>query len=109
MPGPLVAATLGFPNVGVWPALQRSTQNSERGRGRPVRGGLDWNRGWLLVALVLTIGPRLCAQTTSGIFGTITDQQGLAIVGAEVVVRSVATTSETKYITDSEGSYKAVG
>jgi hypothetical protein len=62
------------------------------------------------VALVFfTTGPHTSAQTTSGIFGTITDQQGLAIVGAEVAVRSAATAAETRYITNSEGSYKAVG
>jgi hypothetical protein len=59
--------------------------------------------------LLLAISPNLSAQTTSGIFGTVKDQQGLAIVSAEVVVRSTAIAAETKYITDSEGNYKAVG
>jgi len=59
--------------------------------------------------LLLAISPNLSAQTTSGIFGTVKDQQGLAIVSAEVVVRCAAIAAEAKYITDSEGNYKAVG
>lgn len=61
------------------------------------------------MTLILAIGPCLRAQTASGLFGTVTDQQGLAIAGAEVAVRSAATSAETKYITDSDGSYKAIG
>src|SRR5712664_1337710 len=51
----------------------------------------------------------LRAQVTSGIQGTVTDQQGLPIVGAEVLVRDDAIGAETKTITDSEGNFKVVG
>src|SRR5712692_10276038 len=51
----------------------------------------------------------LGAQVTSGIQGTVTDQQGLPIVGAEVLVRDDAIGAETKTITDSDGNFGAVG
>jgi len=57
--------------------------------------------------LVLTTLP-LVAQTTSEIQGNVTDQQGLPIAGAEVVVRSHATGTESKFITDSDGTYRAL-
>lgn len=57
--------------------------------------------------LVLTALP-LVAQTTSEIQGNVTDQQGLPIVGAEVVVRSHTMGTESKFITDSGGTYRAL-
>src|SRR5712691_8261017 len=51
----------------------------------------------------------LQAQVTSGIGGTVADQQGLPIVGAEVFVRADAIGAETKTITDSDGNFGAVG
>ena len=55
------------------------------------------------------IGSLLQAQVTSGIQGTVTDQQGQPIVGAEVLVRADATGAETKPITDSGGNFGVVG
>ena len=51
----------------------------------------------------------LQAQVTSGIQGTVTDQQGLPIAGAEVLVRAEAIGAETKTITDSVGKFEIVG
>jgi len=53
--------------------------------------------------------PTLQAQVTSAILGTVTDQQGLPIIGAEVVTRGEATGSETKSITDSNGNFAVLG
>jgi hypothetical protein len=62
-----------------------------------------------LVILLLIMSPSLFAQTTSGIFGTVTDQQGLPIAGAEIVTRGDVTGSETKSITDSDGKFAVLG
>ncbi|MCA1837230.1 MAG: carboxypeptidase-like regulatory domain-containing protein [Actinobacteria bacterium] len=45
------------------------------------------------------------SQTTGRIAGTIKDQNGAAIVGAEVTVKSLATGEERKAMTDTEGNY----
>jgi hypothetical protein len=58
--------------------------------------------------LVLATLP-LVAQTTSEIGGTVKDQQGLAITGAEIVVRNEATGAEARLTADREGNYRAVG
>jgi len=76
---------------------------------RAVPSGSFSGRAPLLVVLLLIVGPNLCAQITSGIFGTVTDQQALTIVGAEVVVRSEATGREIRSITDSEGRFAVLG
>jgi len=62
-----------------------------------------------LLTLLLIVSPSLFAQTTSGILGTVTDQQGLPIAGAEIAARSKATGSETKPITDSDGNFALLG
>ena len=62
----------------------------------------------LRFSLLLIVSPVL-AQTTSGIGGQVTDQQGLPIAGAEVLIRADATGTETKVITDSDGNYDDVG
>ena len=51
----------------------------------------------------------LKAQVTSGIQGTVTDQQGQPIVGAEVLVRADATGAGTKSTTDSGGNFGVAG
>ena len=45
------------------------------------------------------------SPTTGRIAGTVKDQNGAIIVGAEVTVTSLATTEERKVTTDTEGSY----
>ena len=57
--------------------------------------------------LMPCIGASTHAQgpTTGRIAGTIKDQNGAVIVGAEVTVVSKATGDEQKVITDREGSY----
>jgi len=49
------------------------------------------------------------AQVTSGIHGTVTDQQGRPIVGAEVRVQADTTGVETNSSTDSDGNFGVVG
>ncbi len=58
--------------------------------------------------LVLATLP-LVAQTTCVIHGTITDQQGLPIAGAEIVVLGASTGTEQRLITDHDGNYRAAG
>ena len=62
-----------------------------------------------LVSLFLFVSSSLYAQTTSGIFGTVADQQGLPIVGAEVTVKDQAAGGETKSITDTDGHFAMLG
>src|SRR5262245_34823856 len=96
MPNPLVAVP---PKPGNLFTLLVCTRSGHRASAQM----------WLLAILILAFGPSLNCQTTSGIFGTVTDQQGLAIAGAEVLVQSAATGAETKFITDSDGGYRAIG
>ena len=49
------------------------------------------------------------AQVTSSIQGTVSDQQGQPIVGAEVRVQADTTGVETKSNTDSDGNFGVVG
>ncbi|HET9788079.1 MAG TPA: carboxypeptidase-like regulatory domain-containing protein, partial [Pyrinomonadaceae bacterium] len=48
------------------------------------------------------------SQTTGRIVGTIKDQNDASIVGAEVTVKSLATSEERKVITDAQGAYAAL-
>src|SRR5437763_7957765 len=45
------------------------------------------------------------SQTTGRVAGTVKDQNGAVIIGAEVTVTSLATTEERKVTTDTEGNY----
>src|SRR5437868_14941722 len=45
------------------------------------------------------------SQTTGRIAGTVKDQNGAVIVGAEVTVTSLATAEVRKVTTDTEGNY----
>src|SRR5437763_11067577 len=45
------------------------------------------------------------SQTTGRVAGTVKDQNGAVIVGAEVTVTSLATAEERKVTTDTEGNY----
>src|SRR5438067_6683681 len=55
------------------------------------------------------LSPSLCAlsqsQTTGRIVGTVKDERGAVIVGAEVTATSLATAEERKVTTDNQGSY----
>ena len=48
------------------------------------------------------------SQTTGRIAGTVKDPNGAIIVGAEVSVKSLATSEERKVITDAQGAYAAL-
>lgn len=58
------------------------------------------------IFLVASVGVSALAQGTNGrIIGTITDEKGAVIAGAEVNVLSKATGNERQVITDDEGNY----
>src|SRR5438309_770880 len=63
----------------------------------------------LLLPFALLLLPSLTAltqtQTTGRIAGTVNDQNGAVIVGAEVTVVSRTTGDERKVTTDAEGNY----
>ena len=63
--------------------------------------------GLAFIFLVGSVGVSALAQgkTTGRIIGTITDEKGAVIAGAEVNVLSKATGSERQSITDDEGNY----
>src|SRR5262245_35670588 len=109
MSSPLVAVPPKPRNLVTRLARTRSADLPGVECDRSVRHRRASRQMWLLAVLILALDPSLNAQTTSGIFGTVTDQQGLAIAGAEVLVQSAATGVETKFITDSEGGYRAIG
>ena len=61
---------------------------------------------WFSCLLVLCpISVFTQSQTTGRIVGTIKDQNGAGIVGAEVTVKSLATTEERNVTTNAEGDY----
>jgi hypothetical protein len=61
---------------------------------------------WVGCLLVLySVSAFSQSQTTGRISGTVNDQHGARIVGAEVTVTSLATAEERKVGTDAEGSY----
>ncbi|MBI4892491.1 MAG: TonB-dependent receptor [Acidobacteria bacterium] len=64
-------------------------------------------RVWNLLLPVIVAAP-LLAQSTSTITGQVTDQSQAAVVGAEVVVRSVETGVEQRTITNQDGYYTVV-
>src|SRR2546430_4426393 len=63
----------------------------------------------LLFLFAYFLSLSICAlgqsQTTGRIVGTVKDQNGAVIVGAEVTVTSLATAEERKATTDTEGNY----
>jgi hypothetical protein len=65
----------------------------------------------ILLVFFFIVGrtPELHAQITSGIQGTVVDQQGLPIIGAEVTIRADGSGAETKLATNSTGDFEAVG
>jgi hypothetical protein len=109
MLSPSFAPRLEFRKL--WPRIvgARSVHASEDQLGRSVHRRAAWAQLCSLLFLVLAAGSQLRAQTTSGVFGTVIDEQGLAITGAEVVVRSAATATATKFVTDSNGNFRVIG
>src|ERR1700693_2944924 len=85
---------------------QLRKNHSDRRKAHRFRGVLATL--WFFIFYAGGISP-LQAQVTSGIQGTVADQQGLPIVGAEVLARADAIGAETKTITDSDGNFGAVG
>ncbi|OLE54521.1 MAG: hypothetical protein AUG51_08005 [Acidobacteria bacterium 13_1_20CM_3_53_8] len=62
-----------------------------------------------LLLFAFFLSPSICAlgqsQTTGRIVGTVKDERGAVIAGAEVTVTSLATAEERKVRTDAEGNY----
>lgn len=75
---------------------------------RPMIGATPWVP---LTAAVLfsCSAPMLFAQASSGVTGTITDNSGAIIPGAEVTITNIATETTQKSIASSSGTYSATG
>jgi hypothetical protein len=69
-------------------------------------------RGWFAAALAMVtlalLPSTALAQSTSGIRGSVTDEQGGAIPGANIVLRNQATGEERATISDRTGLYQIV-
>jgi hypothetical protein len=65
------------------------------------------NRMLILSILLLAFGPRVFAQLgAAGISGAVTDQQGAAVVGADITVKNKATGQMRKTKSDENGIYR---
>src|SRR5436309_15066759 len=62
-----------------------------------------------LVAFVAIAAPLVRAQTTSIIEGTVTDQQGLPIVGADVRIVGAEMGIDRRVLSASDGIYRVPG
>ena len=58
---------------------------------------------WLLISCTSSAFAQ--SQTTGRIAGTVKDERGALVVGAEVTINSKTTAGERRVITDSEGTY----
>jgi hypothetical protein len=78
-----------------------------------IPGRAHWFFGPLAILVVFILQPGeislLQAQVTAAIQGVVTDQQGLPIAGAEIVVRADAVGVEIKTTTAADGSFGVVG
>ncbi|HUO33365.1 MAG TPA: carboxypeptidase regulatory-like domain-containing protein [Candidatus Acidoferrum sp.] len=63
-------------------------------------------RAWGLCILLAFSAPALSAQVSATLSGTVTDQSGAAIAGADVAVRDVETGVVRNATTDPEGRYQ---
>ncbi|HWP42211.1 MAG TPA: carboxypeptidase regulatory-like domain-containing protein [Blastocatellia bacterium] len=72
---------------------------------KPASGVLVFLMVWALLFQYLQV-PRVQAQTTGTIYGTVSDISGAAIVGATVTVKNTATNLTRSIITNAEGSYR---
>jgi outer membrane receptor protein involved in Fe transport len=69
-----------------------------------------WRSASLLCLLAAALlAPKAQGQTTSTIEGAVTDQQGLAVAGAEVQVVGAALAIDRSVTSGSDGAYKVVG
>ncbi len=75
----------------------------------PLRLSAKWSGGALLVLLgliILVTSPRLSAQTTTAaIVGTVTDQSGSVIPGANITVTNTGTGETRKVQSGADGNY----
>jgi outer membrane receptor protein involved in Fe transport len=60
-------------------------------------------------AFLLGFAPSLKAQTTSAVEGTVTDQQGLTVAGAEVHIVNHALGHDRSVSSSADGSYRILG
>jgi len=74
-----------------------------------LRHGVEWRTGVLFVLACVFFAQGVSAQTTSTIEGTVTDQQGLAVAGAEVRVVESALGIDRRVTSGNDGEYKSVG
>jgi len=74
-----------------------------------LRHGVEWRTGVLFVLACVFFAQGVSAQTTSTIEGTVTDQQGLAVAGAEVRVVESALGIDRRVTSANDGEYKSVG
>jgi Carboxypeptidase regulatory-like domain/TonB dependent receptor-like, beta-barrel len=92
------------------PARRRRPSSARATSRSGTRGTLNTSSHILLLLTLclLLVVPAASAQTTSVIEGTVADQHGLAIVGAEIHVRAEGRVDLT-VTTNREGSYRVVG
>ena len=80
--------------------------------GTSVANSQETNRLWLsaflAISLLAFLMPRLHAQATSGIIGTVTDSTGAVVPGASVTATNTATGIVTHGVTSTSGSYTIV-
>ncbi len=63
----------------------------------------------LLLVLATSGAPRLFAQASAGITGTVTDPGGLVVSGATVTIKSIGTGVTATRVTSSAGTYSIIG
>jgi hypothetical protein len=63
---------------------------------------------WMLPVLILIFGVAAFAQTTAKILGTVTDQNGAAVVGAKITVKNTNLAIDRTAETNASGYYEVV-
>jgi hypothetical protein len=72
----------------------------------------SWTFLWRLLCaggLLLAVATELMAQTTSVVQGTVTDQQGLEIAGAEVHIGNPSFAIDRRVLSGADGTYRVFG
>jgi hypothetical protein len=90
--------------MGTWTCLSWESldwQNVLRGS---VLRGILWTSAFLLTGASI-----LSAQTTSVVEGTVTDQQGLAVPGAEIQIGNPLRGTDRSAFSGAEGAYRILG